>query len=116
MPLEEITSVLAAVATAAASSEFVRKHVKPETYAKQKAREGDKKAAADARSGADMKVKAILGTPVEELKIEEAKQSINEAELSGVLPSLIDKAVEHTQEAIEKQMMGGGADGDADLM
>jgi len=80
--------------------------VKPEAYAKQKAREGDKKAAADARSGADMLVKKLLATTLDEVDIEEAKKIIDDAEDAGVLPSLIDKAVEHTQAAVEMQLMG----------
>jgi len=116
VPIGEITSLLAAIATAAASSEFVRMHVKPETYAKQKAREGDKKAAADARSGADMKVKALLAMSVDEIDIEEAKQTIDDAEAAGVLASLIDKALEHTQSAVEAQLMQHGKDGQTDLM
>ena len=105
IPIEEITSILAAVATAAASSEFVRKHVKPEEYAKGKAREGGKKDAQLARGGAEAAIKALMTTPLDKIDIEEAKKAIDDAEDADVLPSMIDKLVERVQEAIELQMM-----------
>ena len=106
-PIEEVTAVLAAIATAAASSDFVRAQIKPEEYAKQRAREAAKKEALKSRNGAENEVKALIGTPLDRVDIAEAKRIIEEAEDGKVLPSLIDKAVVHVQDAIELQMMGG---------
>ena len=105
IPLEEITSLLAALATAAAGSEFVRKHVKPDEYAKMKAREGNKKDAQLARGGAEAAVTAIMKTPLEKINIEEAKKVIDEAEDASVLASMIDKLALRVQEAVELQLM-----------
>ena len=116
IPLEEIVSLVAAVATAAASSEFVRKHVKPEQYAQMKAKEAQKKEALAERNGADAAVRALLGTPVDKVDIEAGKGVINDAEDAKVMPSLVQKALEHVQKAINVQMMGEGEGKQAELM
>ena len=66
-----------------------------------------KKEALKSRNGAENEVKALIGTPLDRVDIAEAKRIIEEAEDGKVLPSLIDKAVVHVQDAIELQMMGG---------
>ena len=86
---------------------FVGIALKPEEYAAQKKREADKKEALANRNGAENEVKALIGTPLDRVDIAEAKRIIEEAEDGKVLPSLIDKAVVHVQDAIELQMMGG---------
>ena len=63
-----------------------------------------KKEAQVAASGAQMKLKKILATPLLELDIAKAIQTIEEAERENVLASLIDKATEHTQLAIQAYM------------
>ena len=105
IPWEEIISLLAAVSTAAASSEFVRMHVKPEEYAKQKAKEGDKKTAQLAKNSADTAVRALVATPLDKVDIEAAKLTIDEAHDANVMRSLIEKSFEHVQKAVEVQLM-----------
>ena len=170
LPIAEIISALAALSMAAASSEFVRKHVKvreppphpqppsqsksltgeqqapsedrpslrplcyypriprlrasppsclllprailclfafaqPEEYAKQKAKEGEKKAAQLEKNAADAAVRALIATPCDEVDIEGAKLTIDEAHEANVMRSLIEKAFEHVQQAVDVQLM-----------
>ena len=72
----------------------------PRIHCQPKSREGPR----DYQLGANTTVRALLATPLLELDIEHAKHVIEEAEEANVLPSLIDKAVEHTQDAAEAQM------------
>ena len=55
-------------------------------------------------------LRALLATPLLELDIEKAKDTIEEAEEANVMPSLIDKAVEHTENAAEAQLSAMGDD------
>ena len=89
----------------------MRKHVKPEEYAKQKAKEGDKKTAQLAKNSADTAVRALVATPVDKVDIEAAKLAIDEAHDANVMRSLIEKAFEHVQKACEVQLMAPHYDG-----
>ena len=100
----EIAALAAAASTAAASSGFVRKHVKPEEYAKDVAKEGARKEQQLGRNKAEGEIRALIERPLAELDVAEAKKAIEAAEEAGVLPSLIDKAVERTQDAAELQI------------
>ena len=82
----------------------VRSQINPEAYAAGKAREGARKSAQLGRNTAEQAVRALLATPLMEVNVEEAKTVIEEAEEANVLPTLIDKAVEHVQDAAEAQM------------
>ena len=103
-PLEEILTFITMCLTIASSSEFVRSHVDPEGYAAAKAKESYKKSKHLAESGALIKIKKIIATPLLELDIAKAMAVIEEAEKENVLDSLIDKATEHTEHAIEAYM------------
>ena len=103
IPVGEIASVTGVAATAAASSDFVRSQVKPDEFAKDKAKEETKKELQLARSGAEGRIRKLLATPLEEVDVGEALAIIEDAEAEGVLPSLIDKAVEHTEKAAQLQ-------------
>lgn len=69
---------------------------------------GARKAAQLGNRKAEQQVRALLATPLLDLDIEKAKDTIEEAEEANVMPSLIDKAVEHTEEAAEAQMAAAG--------
>lgn len=86
----------------------MRSQVKPEEFKRQKASEGARKAAQLGNRKAEQQVRALLATPLLDLDIEKAKDTIEEAEEANVMPSLIDKAVEHTEEAAEAQMAAAG--------
>lgn len=103
IPVGEIASVVGVAATAAASSDFVRSNVKPDEFAKDQAKESAKKEAQLARSGAEAAIRKLLATPLMEVDVGEALEIIDEAEAQNVLPSLIDKAVEHTERAAQLQ-------------
>ena len=103
-PLEDIATYLTLVLTMASSSEFVRQHVDPEGYAKAKAKEAYKKEKQLAGAGAEMAVKKLLTTPLLEVDIASAIEVIERAERENVAAALIDKAVEHTERAIEAYM------------
>ena len=105
-PIEEIISILSSLAVAAAGSEFVRKYVKPQEYAMQKAKEAESKKAQLEKNRADQALRAILATPVEEVEIEAAKLAIDEAHEANVMNSLIEKTFEHLQLAVIVQLMG----------
>ena len=91
------------LATAAASSDFVRAHVRPEEFARGKAKETAKKEAQLSRSGAEARIRKLLATPLPSVDVAEGLQIIEEAEAQNVLPSLIDKAVGHVEEAATLQ-------------
>ena len=103
LPIGEIATVTGVAATAAASSDFVRSHVKPNEYAKGKAKEAAKKQAQVARSGAEGRVRKLLATPVLEVDVAEGLSIIEEAEAENVLASLIDKAAQHVEKAAQAQ-------------
>ena len=100
-PLEEIATFLTMALTMASSSDFVRSHVDPEGYAKGKAKESFKKEKQLAASGAELAIRKILSTPLTDLDIDKALKTIEEAEKENVLGSLIDKAAEHVEKALE---------------
>ena len=102
-PMEEIATLLTMCLTMASSSAFVRSHVDPKGYAEAKAKESYKKQKHLAASGAEMAIKKILATPLLELDLAKAMRTIEEAEQQNVLGSLIDKAAEHMERAIEAQ-------------
>ena len=97
--------LIQALATAAAASELVRMQVKPEQHAAAKAVESAKVQQLNERSKAEARLKAIVETPAPQVDIEEAKIAIDDAEEARVLPSLIHKAVEQLQKAVEVQLM-----------
>ena len=103
-PLEELATLLTTVLTMASSSAFVRSHVDPEGYAKAKAKEAYKKEKQLESAGVEIAVKKILTTPPEELDIARAMETIEKAEQENVLSSLIDKAAERVERAIEIYM------------
>ena len=111
-----VISTLAAVSMAAASSEFGRKHVKPEEYAKQKAKEGEKKQALAEKNAADTAVRELAATPVEKVDIEAAKLVLDEAHDANVMRSLVEKAFEHVQRAVEVQLIEPHAKPGAELV
>jgi len=104
-PIEVYIAILSSLAVAAAGSEFVRKYVKPEEYAMQKAKEAEAKNAQLEKNRADQALRAILATPVEEVEIEAAKLAIDEAHEANVMNSLIEKTFEHLQLAVKVQLM-----------
>ena len=73
--------------------------------AKQKAKEGEKKAAQLEKNAADAAVRALIATPCDEVDIEGAKLTIDEAHEANVMRSLIEKAFEHVQQAVDVQLM-----------
>jgi hypothetical protein len=103
-PLEDILLFLTMALTMASSSEFVRSQVDPVGYAAAKAKESNKKEKQLAAAGADVALRKVIATPLLELDINQAMQAIDEAEEQNVQASLIDKAVAHTEKAIEAYM------------
>ena len=69
------------------------------------AKEGQKKEAQLMKNSADAAVRAIITTPVTDVDIEEAKLAIDEAHDANVMQSLIEKAFEHVQTAVQVQLM-----------
>jgi hypothetical protein len=105
-PIEEVAALAATTATIAASSDFVRKHVKPAEYTAGLAREAGKKAAkglVPEPKPEELVILRLLQTPLLELEIEAAMVAIEAAEDAMVDGNLIDQAVEHTQQAVEAQ-------------
>ena len=56
-------------------------------------------------AAADAAVRALIATPCDEVDIEGAKLTIDEAHEANVMRSLIEKAFEHVQQAVDVQLM-----------
>ena len=107
LSLENLASLIGLLATVAASSDFVREHVRPAEFAQGKAREAAKKQAQLGRHGADAAIRRLLATPVDQVDVAAALEAIEAAEEQDVLGSLIDKAALHTQHAAQMQVLQG---------
>lgn len=111
----EFASVMGMVATAASSSDFVRKHVKPDEYAAGLAKEAGKaaKKGGPQPSRQEKTLRKILATPLLQVDVQEAMVTIEAAEddvlavteetLAESLNGLIDQVVQHVQKAVEAQ-------------
>ena len=78
--------------------------MKPDEFAAGQKKEGQKKEMQLGRNTSEARVRTLLATPVLEVVVADAKQTIDDAEYFQVLPSLIDKAEDHTQKACDAQL------------
>lgn len=88
----ELTS---AAATAASASDFVRRRVRPDEFARGKRSEAKRWLRAQRRAAAVVRLRTAMAPPVEQLDIKLLREAISEVEAepeTGVDPSLVEEA------------------------